>query len=142
MTQAGTYPAPAGVPEQAEAVAAAADELEEPGAAAPAVEVDPAKPWLAEETIEIDLDMDRMSLGDIEDLEDITGQSIRKLGKELTASGEDMDIKVMRAIAWIALRKRWPEMTFEDTRDIPFASFIGDALVEGEAAAGPVDPPA
>ena len=112
MTQAGPA-APAGVPDQVE---------DEPR----------ATPWLDEATLEIDFDFDRLSLGDIEDLEDLTGTAIRKLGAMLEATGEDMDIKVMRAIAWVSLRKRWPTMVYADTRDIPFTAFMPEA--KGDAA--------
>lgn len=60
--------------------------------------------------VEYDLDMDKLTLGELEEIEDATGRSL-----------SDMDqgsVKTMNALAWIAKRRKAPMTTLDDIRQL------------------------
>lgn len=60
------------------------------------------------------LDLSDLSLGDVEDFEELTGTSIGSISEGLGT------VKQMRALIFICDRKKYPDMKFEDTRNIKF----------------------
>lgn len=81
------------------------------------------------------LDFDSLTLGDLEDLEDLTGLGIRKLGTSLQQNADEMPVAHLRALAYVALRKGHPGVTYDDTRAVPLTAILGG--LSGDA----VDPP-
>lgn len=65
--------------------------------------------------------MDDLSFGDVEDIEEVSGLPLDKL---------QTSIRGVRAMIWALLRKDYPNLTFEQTRDLPMSTIIGDSARE------------
>lgn len=89
-----------------------------------------AAPFVMPDEITIDFEFKKLNLGDIEDLEDLTGLGLQKLGETMKQGMGAMDVKLLRAVAYISMRREYPAMTFEDTRQITLAAFA-DAAAGG-----------
>lgn len=63
-------------------------------------------------TFDFDSLADSMTLGDFEDVEELSGASLSDV------VGGNMTIKGMRAMVFVSLRREHPDITFEDCRDI------------------------
>lgn len=85
------------------------------------------------------LDVEALTIGDLEDFQDVTGKSLG----DVLGEGHGGDMKVLKAIVWIAKRQQDPTTTLDDVRSIRFAdlSLSGDTEdvqeAEAEAAADP-----
>ena len=84
---------------------------------------------------EVAIDLDGMTLGEIEDVEDLTGMSLGAIGVALS---ESPSVKVMRALVYVILRRSNPELTFEETRDIELGAL--QAAMTGGGSGDAVDP--
>lgn len=63
-------------------------------------------------------DFNSLTLGEAEAIEDILGVSLAK-------AAEGSQIKMMRAIIFVMLRREDPEISYEDTADIMMADLAG-----------------
>lgn len=61
---------------------------------------------------QVTIDMDALTLGDLEDVEELTGSSFSALVN--TPGG--MPVKGLRALAFVSIRRDIPELTYEDCR--------------------------
>lgn len=88
------------------------------------------------EELSIELDIETMTIGEIESLEEITGSSWRNI------DWENMPTKVMRALAFIAGRRQRPDFTIEDAGNVTLASFIREKAAPAPTGAegGGADP--
>jgi hypothetical protein len=98
--------------------------------------------------IVLDIDPDELTIGDLEDFEEITGGTIQKVIKtvpELDANGDrvfdekgrpvmtsEVPAKAIRALVWITQRKLNPEFTLEDARNVRVSSLVLHAPSEDE----------
>lgn len=62
----------------------------------------------------ITINLDEMTLGDIEDVEDIIGSAFGDVVKP----GQNPRVRVTRALLWVALRREHPEISFDDLRNL------------------------
>ena len=84
---------------------------------------------------EISLDLDDLTLGELEDIEELTGMSIAAIS---TANQDGTTpTRVLRAMAFVVLRRTIPEVTFEDCRAIRHSMIAG----KPEDAADPTPSP-
>jgi len=65
---------------------------------------------------QITLDFDGLTLGELEDVEDLTGLSSAAIGRLLSEG--DQPMRVTRAMIFVTLRRDRPDLTFEETRGI------------------------
>lgn len=79
--------------------------------------------------MKIRLDINDLTLGEIEEFEELTGTTVGSI-KEGSFTA-----KQMRAAVWLALRKDNPEMTFDDTKDLTLREL--NISVVPPAGAGP-----
>lgn len=87
------------------------------------------------------LSVDDITVGDMEDIEDISGQTFAEivdaLQKPTTGAGVvNVPIKVLKAIVYIAYRRDNPDFTLDDARNIKVSEL---ELVMAEA--DPTEPP-
>lgn len=89
------------------------------------------------EDIDIQLDIETLTIGEIEALEEITGTAWRNI------DWADMPTKVMRALAFIAGRRQRPDFTLEDAGNVPLSAFTRAAggTQPGGGAGDPTTPP-
>ena len=85
-----------------------------------------------ENTNEITVDMESfdfnsLTLGEAEIIEDILGISLAK-------AAEGSQVKMMRAIIYVMLRRDDPEITYEATADIPMAGLTGGLQLDPTTA--------
>lgn len=59
------------------------------------------------ELTEITVDLEELTLDDLDVIEEMTGAPFTELGKNMTA-------KTLRAMAFVSLRRKHPEVTAED----------------------------
>jgi hypothetical protein len=65
------------------------------------------------------MNIDDMTLGDLEDLEEATGMAFSDIESTLSQAGDKMPpIKVVKAIIWILRRKTDPAYTLADTASV------------------------
>jgi len=98
----------------------------------------------------ITIDENKLTIGDLEDFEDVTGESLTKALKPVTQRDENGDIirddegrpvqevevsaRVLKAIVWIASRKDDPDFTLEDARNVAVTSLeVIEADESGES---------
>lgn len=80
--------------------------------------------------MEINLDMstfdfETLTLGEAEAIED-------KLGTSLAAAQDASQVKLMRALVWVVLRREDPDFTYEATADIAMSDLVSLAGEEGD----------
>lgn len=63
----------------------------------------------------LEFDIDDLTIGEMEDLEEAAGISVGQLG-ELTTS--NISAKTLKAIAWVMARRSDPTITLDDMRDV------------------------
>lgn len=97
----------------------------------------------------VSLNLDEMTLGDMEAFEDVTGKTFEELlapkpvldenGRKVPDPDDPkgrplmetkMSMKALVGLAYVALRKENPDITIQQVRDMPLDSFDFD--VEGE----------
>lgn len=61
----------------------------------------------------LNVDLDHLTVGEIEDIEELSGLSIDAFGKEGVPKG-----KVMRALGFVIRRRADPDFTWEQSRDL------------------------
>lgn len=81
---------------------------------------------MTNEPIHLELDVNRFTLAELEDLEEATGMSFVQLGERLQSG--DYPIKLLRALVWILRRRSDPAFTLEDAR----ALHLGDISFQDE----------
>ena len=64
---------------------------------------------------EVTIDLDALTLGDLEDVENLTGLGF----SALVNSPGGLPMKGLRALAFVSVRRDIPEVTFEDCRGFP-----------------------
>jgi hypothetical protein len=69
----------------------------------------------------IDLSLDDLTVGEIEEIEDLLDMPLDALSKEGTKRG-----KFMRALAFISVRRTNPEFTWEEAGNIKVRDITGD----------------
>lgn len=79
----------------------------------------------------MDFNIDDLTLGECEQLEEIAGTTVDKL---FTGSG--MSAKVLTAVALVLLRRTNPDATLEDARAVKLTDIQDDATTDPSAAAG------
>lgn len=57
----------------------------------------------------LDVDIDHLTVGEIEEIEELTGQSIDQLGESGTPKG-----KLMRALGFVTRKRTNPDFTWDD----------------------------
>jgi hypothetical protein len=83
----------------------------------------------------ISLDLDDLTLGELEDIEELTGMSIAAIS---TANQDgDTPTRVLRAMAFVVLRRTIPEVTFEDCRAIRPSMIAGRRDVQPDPTPSP-----
>ncbi len=82
------------------------------------------------EPIRLELDVNRFTLAELEDLEEATGMSFIQLGERLQTG--EYPIKLLRALVWILRRRSDPTFTLEEARSLQLGDIIfGDDAVNG-----------
>jgi len=66
--------------------------------------------------MELNLNVDDMTIGDVADVEEVTGRSL----EELFAEGQPKG-RAMQALVWVTKRRDDPEFTFEDAGKLKFS---------------------
>jgi hypothetical protein len=61
----------------------------------------------------LNVDLDHLTVGEIEDIEELSGLSIDAFGKDGVPKG-----KAMRALGFVIRRREDPEFTWEQARDL------------------------
>lgn len=69
----------------------------------------------------IDINLDDLTVGEIEELEDLTDMPLDALSKEGTKRG-----KFMRALAYISVRRTNPDFTWEEAGSIKVRDITGE----------------
>ena len=82
---------------------------------------------MSDQPIHLELDVNRFTLAELEDLEEATGMSFVQLGERLQSG--DYPIKLLRALVWILRRRTDPGFTLEDARELS----LGDIRFQDEA---------
>lgn len=85
---------------------------------------------MSDQPIRLELDVNRFTLAELEDLEEATGLTFTKLG-EVLASG-DYPIKLLRAVVWILRRRVEPGYSLEDARTLSLGDIAFDQPVNRE----------
>ncbi len=84
----------------------------------------------------LEFDLDELSLADAEDIEDYAGCSLADVAKKLA---NNPPMKLMTAIIWITERRKNPGFTVEDARKTKINAIVSDipkvASPNAEAAA-------
>jgi hypothetical protein len=83
--------------------------------------------------LHLELDVQKFTLAELEDLEEATGMTFTALGEQL-ASG-DYSIKLLRAVVWILRRRTEPGFTIEQAREVE----LRDIHFEAETKKQPQD---
>ncbi len=93
-------------------------------------------------TTTIAISIDEFTLGEIEELEELTGMTLRALMRRMQ-SDDGAPTKAVSALAWIARRRAEPELTLDDVRALRLSEieFAGAAEAD-EPAEDPTPPPA
>lgn len=87
-------------------------------------------------TTTLQLDMDQISIGDLEDFEEYTGQTIDQIDKAIT--GQKVSMKVLTGVALLALRQDNPDATIADAKRVKISELMGGAD-DDPTVAGPVE---
>jgi hypothetical protein len=65
------------------------------------------------------MDMDDLTIGDLEDVEKATGMPFPDIAAALATADEAMPpIPIVKALIWVTRRKSEPGYTLDDTRDL------------------------
>ena len=83
------------------------------------------------EPIRLELDVNRFTLAELEDLEEATGLTFTKLGEVLAAG--DYSIKLLRAVVWILRRRAEPDYTLEHARSLSLSDIAFEAAPTNRA---------
>lgn len=90
---------------------------------------------------QLSVDIDTFTLGEIEDIEDLTGKSWTAVLRAVAA--QETTGRIQRALIFIALRREVPSVTFDALKDLTVMQ-VADALrgPQGDVQAGgdAVDP--
>lgn len=84
------------------------------------------------------LDFNALTLGDIEEIEDYTGQTLA----QIVAEAQRMDAtslprgRLLTALAWVAKRQSNPNITIQQVRAMPLSEVVGEFASLGNAGAG------
>lgn len=84
------------------------------------------------ETLKVELD--ELTIGEVEDIEEVTGRHIAEIGQELVNG--PVRAKTLKALTWILKRRDNPEFTLEDARGIKI-----DVWLNGQEPETQPDPP-
>ncbi len=86
--------------------------------------------------MKITLDPDKVTLGDLEDFEDASGQDLDRVLASVDESGavQNMRMKTVLALVWVFGRKTDPSLTLDQVRAWPMSELDG---LEVEVAAEP-----
>ena len=79
--------------------------------------------------MDLTFDIEDLSLGDIEDLQEFGGINV------MDGIPERPPLKFLRAWVWIIGRRDNPEMTFEDARDVKLSEIGGGSQTPNDGAA-------
>lgn len=88
------------------------------------------------------VNLDDLTLGEVEDVEDLTGLSLAAISQHLSSGSPPM--KVLRALIFVTLRRDHPDLAFEETRDIKLSALPGrreEQEGRDDADADPTKPP-
>jgi hypothetical protein len=70
---------------------------------------------------EISIDVNDLTVGEIEEIEDLLDASFDSFAKEGARRG-----KFMRAIAWVSIKRTNPDFTYEDAGNIKISDITGE----------------
>lgn len=83
--------------------------------------------------MKVALNRDTLTLGDLDDFEQVSGQSLDRVVEAFAGGGESalsgLPMKSVMALLWIAGRQSDPTLTFEQIRATPIAE-LSDLEVE------------
>lgn len=104
------------------------------------------------EKIALNIDPDELTIGDLEDFEDVVGKSVDEVIRPVPVLDVDgnrkfdskgrpemttkVPAKALRALVWIIRRKAEPEFTFEDARNIRVTSLVLTAPSQADQGNG------
>lgn len=76
-------------------------------------------------------EFDGMDMGEIEEVEDLTGIPFTRMGRP----GFEPPMKLIRAVVWIVLRREDPSVTFDQLRSLKMAEM--NKAADGETELDP-----
>ena len=91
---------------------------------------------------EVKLDPDGLSFEEMEEMESALGMAWGLI--ENKSSGENISMKVIRAMIWISLRREIPDLPFDETKSIKMSDLTNlkdDAAVPLASTPGSTTPP-
>jgi hypothetical protein len=74
------------------------------------------------QVVHLQLDVNRFTLAELEDLEDATGMTFTQLGEKLSSG--DYSIKLLRAVVWILRRRDEPGYSLEQAREVQLSDIV------------------
>lgn len=82
------------------------------------------------------VDLNRMTLGELEEIEERTGLTIGEISQRAAGQGGGPSARLLRALAFVAMRRDDPSVTWESTGDLAVEDFVGadevDPLAPGD----------
>lgn len=66
---------------------------------------------------DVTLDLNTLTFGDVEDLEETSGMSYDEIEKHVK-DGANPPLKLAKALLWVALRQHNPDLTLDDIRSL------------------------
>lgn len=91
-----------------------------------------AAPPPAGPDIDVEAFIEQVTLGELEQLEDVTGNPLSKILREFET--QQFSARVMTGIVWLVLRRNNPEATIDDARAVPIMRLADPATPAGETA--------
>lgn len=92
--------------------------------------------------MKLSLNKDTLTLGDLDDFEDVTGQSLDRILEAFDGAGDSalggLPMKSVIALLWICGRQDDPDLTYDKVRAIPIAELSG-IEIEIEETADPTN---
>lgn len=83
------------------------------------------------------MNIEELTIGDLEDVEQVTGMSFPEVAAALEGAGEALPpIKIVKALIWVTRRKDDPAFTLEDTASMKLSEL---ASVFQSETADPTD---
>lgn len=73
----------------------------------------------------IKVDLNRFTLGELEEIEERTGLTIGEIGQRASGQGGGPPARLLRALAYVAMRRDDPATTWEATADLAVDDFVG-----------------
>lgn len=88
------------------------------------------------------LNKDKLTLGDLEDFEEVSGQSLDRILEAVDGAGASavsgLPIKSLLALLWISGRTEDPNLTYQDVRNTPLSDLeLVEIDVTGEDETDP-----